>query len=70
MKKIIIFIAIFAVSAVASFHATNYIISMQNSNNDASIERVVKDEVNNIVENKDDIYKTIYLAGGCFWCIE
>ena len=69
MKKIIIYIFIFLISGIITYFSINYIMNHFN-NDDVTVERVVEDTVNNISDNQDDIYQTIYLAWGCFWCIE
>lgn len=68
MKKTIILLVIFLTSAVFSYYLVNNALS-QNSENTA-IERIVEPQEPNIWKNQWDIYKTIYLAWGCFWCIE
>ena len=71
MKKIIIFIVIFFTSVAFSYYVTSNTVSQNFANQkDTSIERIVEDKEKNIEHIEWDIYKTIYLAWGCFWCIE
>jgi len=68
MKKTLILITIFLVSAAFSYYVVKN-LSVKNSENTA-IERVVETQEKNIEVIQWDLYKTIYLAWGCFWCIE
>lgn len=77
MKKRIKTIAIFFIAALISYYLINNFIWNEireikklNSTTDVSIERIVEDQEKNIEIIEWDIYKTIYLAWGCFWCIE
>ena len=68
MKKIIILITIFIVSAVFSYHVTSQLVWWNTK--DIAVERVVETQEKNIEVIPWDLYETIYLAWGCFWCIE
>lgn len=68
MKKILILVSIFIVSVGFSYYLVNKFLSKEVVT--ISTERIVEEQEKNIEIIEWDIYKTIYLAGGCFWCIE
>jgi len=68
MKKILILISIFIVSVAFSYYIMNNTMSKNTDN--IAIERVVENLEKNIDIDDNDLYRSIYLAWGCFWCIE
>ena len=68
MKKILILITIFLVSVFLSYYTVSKILLKETVT--ISTERIVENQEKNIEVIEWSIYKTIYLAWGCFWCIE
>ncbi|MCP4523184.1 MAG: peptide-methionine (S)-S-oxide reductase MsrA [Candidatus Gracilibacteria bacterium] len=68
MKKIFNYTLLGIVSILVSYYVTMGFLQ-------GNISQDIPEEKNNVTftdtENtSDNLYKTIYLAGGCFWCIE